>query len=223
MRNPGSAEGLANSVRPEVEIAAALQNNGSAYAPNIIPAAFWLGAGIAAFLIHVRVLPREAQGFSRIAQFLGKIAAPSCVVLLQVLLVILPVLLVLHMQVADIAALSLTLAVSAVTFLIIVFALTRALGDAGKALSILFLAVQLSSSGGIITVELGGGVFMGISPWPPLTWVVKAIKASMFGVFGHAWQLPLLLVAPSGFAATVMACTVGKWAYVEQATRCVRR
>lgn len=213
----GSAEGLANSVRPEVEIAAAVQNNGSAYAPNIIPAALWLGAGIAAFLIHVRVLPREAKGFSRIAQFLGKIAVPACVVLLQVVLVILSVLLVLHMHVIDIAALSLTMAVSAVTFLIIVFALTRALGDAGKALSILFLAVQLSSSGGIIPVELSGGVFMDISPWLPLTWVVKAIKASMFGAFDHAWQFPLVLVALSGLAATVMACTVGKWRYVEQA------
>jgi putative membrane protein len=140
------------------------------------------------------------------------------VVLLQVLLVILSVLLVLQMQVVDIAALSLTLAVSALTFLIIVFALTRALGDAGKALSILFLAVQLSSSGGIIPVELSGGVFMDISPWLPLTWVVKAIKASMFGAFDHAWQFPLLLVAVSGLAATVMACTVGKWRYVEQAS-----
>ena len=214
----GSAEGLANSVRPEVEVDAAVQNNGSAYAPNIIPAALWLGAGIAAFLIHVRVLPREAEGFSRLAQLLGKIAVPSVVVLGQALLVLLSVLFVLHMQVADLFPFALTLAVSALTFLIIVFALTRAFGDAGKALSILFLAVQLSSSGGIIPVELSGGVFMDISPWLPLTWVVKAIKAAMFGAFDHAWQLPLMLVALAGLAAAAMACLVGSWRYVEQSS-----
>jgi len=214
----GSAEGLANSVRPEVEVEAAVQNNGSAYAPNIIPAALWLGAGIAAFLIHVRVLPREAEGFFRIAQLLGKIAVPSVVVLAQALLVLLSVMFVLHMQVVDLVPFALTLTVSALTFLIIVFALTRAFGDAGKALSILFLAVQLSSSGGLIPVELSGGVFMDISPWLPLTWVVKALKAAMFGAFDHAWQFPLLLVALTGLAAAALACVVGSWRYVEQSS-----
>lgn len=214
----GSAEGLANSVRPEVEVEAAVENNGSAYAPNIIPAALWLGAGIAAFLIHVRVLPSEARGYSRIAQLLGKIAVPSLLVLLQALLVLISVLLVLHMQVAALAAFAATLAVSALTFLVIVIALTRAFGDAGKALSILFLAVQLSSSGGILPVELSGGVFMDISPWLPLTWVVKAMKASMFGAFDHAWLLPLLWVAVAGLLATAVACLVGNWRFVEQAT-----
>ena len=213
----GSAEGLANSVRPEVEVEAAVENNGSAYAPNIIPAALWLGAGIAAFLIHVRVLPSEARGFSRIAQLLGKIAVPSALVLLQALLVLISVLLVLHMQVAALAAFAATLAVSALTFLVIVIALTRAFGDAGKALSILFLAVQLSSSGGILPVELSGGLFMDISPWLPLTWVVKAMKASLFGAFDLGWLVPLMWVSVAGLLATVAACLVGNWRYVEQA------
>ena len=89
------------------------------------------------------------------------------------------------------------------------------LGDAGKALAVLFLAVQLSSSGGVLPVELSGRVFMDISPWLPLTWVVRAIKAAMFGAFDQAWAQPLLLVAAAGVAAGAMACLVGKWRYVE--------
>lgn len=213
----GSAEGLANSVRPRVVADAAVPNNGSAYAPNLIPAALWLGAGIAAFLVHVRVMPREAREFSRIAQLLGKIAVPAGVVLLQALLVMLASLWVLHVEVANLGAFALTLAVSALTFLVIVFALTRAIGDAGKALSILFLAVQLSSSGGIIPVELSGGLYAELSPWLPLTWVVKAMKAAMFGAFENAWQSPLLLVAAIGAAGALLASVVGSWRYVEQA------
>ena len=213
----GSAEGLANSVRPHVEVVAAVPNNGSAYAPNIIPAALWLGAGIAAFLVHVRVMPREAREFSRLAQLLGKIAVPAGVVVLQALLVMLASLWVLRVEVGHLDGFALTLGISALTFLVIVFALTRAFGDAGKALSILFLAVQLSSSGGIIPVELSGGMYAELSPWLPLTWVVKAMKASMFGAFEQAWQAPLLLVAATGAIGALLASRVGSWRYVEQA------
>ncbi|MBL8487181.1 MAG: hypothetical protein JNK22_08860, partial [Rhodocyclaceae bacterium] len=86
---------------------------------------------------------------------------------------------------------------------------------AGKALSILFLAVQLSSSGGILPVELSGRLFMDLSPWMPLTWVVKAIKATLFGAYDQAWQFPLLLVAAMGAIAAGLAAVVGKWRFVE--------
>ena len=106
--------------------------------------------------------------------------------------------------------------IAALTFLAIVFALTRAFGDAGKALAILFLAVQLSSSGGMLPVELSGGVFAEISPWMPLTWVVKALKAGMFGAYDFGWGWPLLAVAAGGAAAFAIAGFVGSWRYVEQ-------
>jgi putative membrane protein len=92
--------------------------------------------------------------------------------------------------------------------------LTRAFGDAGKALAMVLLAVQLSSSGGVLPVELSGGLFAQISPWLPLTWVVRAIKASMFGAYNGAWQTPLLLVAASGAVALVLATYLGRWRYV---------
>lgn len=213
----GSAEGLANSVKPEVEVSAAVQNNGSGFAPNIIPGALWLGAGIAAFLIHVRVLPRQALFFSRPAQMLGKIVIPAGLVLVQALLVLVTMLFILKIPVASPLALAATLGLASVTFLLIIFALTRAFGDAGKGLAMMFLAVQLTSSGGILPVELSGGLFMEISPWLPLTWVVRGIKACMFDAYDGAWQYPLLLVAAAGLAAATMACTVGRWRFVKQA------
>jgi putative membrane protein len=109
----------------------------------------------------------------------------------------------------------LTLSVTAMTFLLIVFALTRALGDAGKALALVFLAVQLSSSGGVLPVELSGGLFAKISPYLPITWVVKAIKACLFGAFEGQWHHSLLLVALAGACAATVACYVGRWRFVK--------
>jgi putative membrane protein len=211
----GNAQGLANSVQPRMEVAAPVQNNGSAFAPNIIPGALWLGASLAAFLIHMRTLPRWAARYSPWSRMSGKILLPLGLVLVQALLVWFSVLWILKIQVLDGQAFAVILAVAAMTFLLIVFALTRALGDAGKALALIFLAVQLSSSGGVLPVELSGGLFAQISPYMPITWVVKAIKASLFGAFEGAWQLPLQWVALSGLVAAVSACFIGRWRYVK--------
>ncbi|OYU43255.1 MAG: hypothetical protein CFE44_19410, partial [Burkholderiales bacterium PBB4] len=173
----GSAQGLANSVQPVIEVDAAVQNNGTGFAPNVVPGALWLGAGIAAFLIHVRVLPRSARSFSWPANMLGKLWVPGVVVLGQAALVMATLVWVLRIKVVHPGALALTLGLSTATFLLIVYALTRAFGDAGKALAMVFLALQLSSSGGVLPVELSGGMFASISPWLPMTWVVQAIKA----------------------------------------------
>jgi putative membrane protein len=214
----GSAQGLANSVSPVVEVVAPVPNSGSGFAPNIIPAALWLGAGVAAFLIHVRVLPKAAHSFSGPAKLLGKMAIPLLIVLLQAALLYATVLWGLQIRVARHDLFTLTLALSSVTFLCIVFALTRFMGDAGKAASMIFLAVQLSSSGGILPVELSGTLFSEISPWLPLTWVVRAMRISMFDAYGGAWQNPMLVIAGTCLLALVSACWLGRWRYMRVST-----
>ena len=213
----GSAQGLATSVSPVVEVLAPVPNSGSGFAPNIIPAALWLGAGVAAFLIHVRVLPKHAQGFSAPAKLLAKMVIPTAVVLLQAAMVYATVVWGLHIRLARPDLFTLTLALSSFTFLCIVLALTRVMGDAGKAVSMIFLAVQLSSSGGILPVELSGTLFSEISPWLPLTWVVRAMKISMFDAYGGLWQHPMAVMAMTCAVALVSACWLGRWRYVNPA------
>ncbi len=211
----GSAQGLANSVSPVVEVDAPVPNSGSGFAPNIIPAALWLGAGVAAFLIHVRVLPKHAQHFFGPAKLCGKLGIPLLIVLLQAAMVYATVVWGLHIRVARTGLFTLTLGLSAVTFLCIVIALTRVMGDAGKAVSMIFLAVQLSSSGGIMPVELSGTLFSEISPWLPLTWVVRAMKISMFDAYGGAWQHPMAVIVSTCGIALASACWLGRWRYVK--------
>ncbi len=211
----GNAEGLAHSVQPAIEVAAPVQNNGSGFAPNIIPGALWLGASLAAFLFHLRTLPRWAARASQPARLLGKVVLPMGLVLLQALLVWLSVLFILEIRVLNAAVLALTLCVASGTFLLIVVALTRTLGDAGKALALVLLAVQLSSSGGVLPVELSGGLFAQISPYLPITWVVQALKASLFGAYEANWQHALQLVALAGAVAAAVATFIGRWRFVK--------
>jgi putative membrane protein len=210
----GSAQGLANSVQPLLEVEASVQNSGSGFSANIIPAALWLGAGIAAFLVNLRVLPRPSQSFNPVTRLVGKLLLPAGVVLLQALLVLVTVEFVLHIKVSQPAALACTVVTAALAFLLIVCAFTRLLGDAGKALSMLFLAVQLSSSGGVLPVELSGTFFATVSPWLPITWVVHGLKASLFGAFDGVWQSSWHQMLAAAALAALAATTLGHWRYV---------
>lgn len=209
----GSAQGLAHSVNPVLEVDAPVANHGSGLAPNIIAAALWLGAGVAAFLIHVRGLPGVARNFSRPSKVVGKLLVPCGMVLLQTVSVFGIAHNLLGITLRHTTALVLTLACASLAFFFVVFAMTRALGDAGKALAMLFLAIQISASGGFLPIELSGSLYAQISPWLPMTWVVKALKACMFGAYEDNWQTPLLITTLWGLAALVLTCFVGRWRY----------
>ena len=135
-------------------------------------------------------------------------------VLLQAILVLITVEDVLHIKVMQPAALACTVITAALAFLLIVCAFTRLFGDAGKALSMLFLAVQLSSSGGVLPVELSGTFFASMSPWLPITWVVHGLKASLFGAFDGVWQTSWHQVLMAAAIAALAATALGRWRYV---------
>lgn len=212
----GSAGGLAQSVAPIMEILAPVHNSGESFAANVIPAALWLGAGVAVFLIHMRVLPRHARLFAAPVRFAGKAFLPLVLVLLQALVLwwVLHYLLAVH--VVHTTPFAFILGLTATAFLLMIMALTLMFGDAGKGLAMVLLAIQLSSSGGVLPVELSGGWFQHISPWLPLTWVVQALKAAMFDAYAGAWQPPLAQLALACLATWLLGSYLGQWRYIKQ-------
>lgn len=210
----GSAKGLAVSVEPAVEIDAPVPNNGTGFAPNFVPVSLWLGAVMTSFIFHLRRLPLQAQGKSRFAQVLGKLGIPGCIVLAQAAVILAMLTLILDVRVANLPGLGFTVALASMTFMLIILALTRAFGDAGKAVGLILLIVQLSSAGGIFPVELTGAFFRDVSPWLPFTWVVKGIRASMFGAYGSEWLSSLGVVAAAALVTLGVATFAGRWKYV---------
>jgi putative membrane protein len=131
-------------------------------------------------------------------------------------MVLLMVLLVLQIRPVHPWALAATLAVTSLTFMAMTLALVRALGDTGKALASILLVLQLSAAGGIVPIELSSSFFRELNPWLPFTWVVRAVRASMFGAYDHGWGIALGLVALAGVVALVIATWVGRWRVVPQ-------
>ncbi len=210
----GSPPGLAASTESVLEVVAPVPNNGTGLAPNFVPMALWVGALMTGFLFHVRRLPAAVADASLPARWLGKLAVPALLVLGQALVMLTMMVLVFDVRVPNLATFMLTLAIASLSFLAIVFAMVKLLGDIGKVLAMLLLILQLSSAGALIPIELTNEFFQKISPILPFTWVVRAFRATLFGAFDGDWQLPWVLVISAGIVATIIGSFFGRWKIV---------
>jgi putative membrane protein len=213
----GNPLGLADSVEPEIEVVAPVPNSGAGFAPNFLASSLWLGAVMSAFLVHLRRLPiAAAQHASAPARLLGKFAPLGAIVTMQSFFIFLMSIFVLGLPVVHVADYALTLVTTSIAFLLIIIALTRAFGDAGKGAALILMILQLSSGGGVLPVELSGGIYQVISPWLPFTYVVMALRSSMFGALEGGWHSAWAIIALGSLGVGVCACYVGKWKLVEE-------
>ncbi len=210
----GSARGLAMSVQPLVEVVAPVPNNGAALTPNFVPLALWVGAVMAAFLVHFRRIVEPLAVLPRTAQVLGKLALPALAVVLQSFVMLAMLVGVLGLDVPRPGHFVLTLVSASLTFLLLVFALVRLLGDLGKAAAVLLLIVQVSAAGALLPIELSDEVFQFLHPYLPLTWVVQAFRATLFGAYDGVFWPQLNLVWACGAAALLLGLVVGRWRVV---------
>jgi putative membrane protein len=216
-RLDGSARGLADSVEPTLEVLAPVANNGSAFAPNMIAMALWLGAVMAVYLFNVRILLDEHASASALAKTLGKFAVPALIVLVQTVLTFLMLVYGLGIAVPDFLSLSLSMIVAGQAFLAIVFLLLCAFGEAGKLFVVLLLTLQLAAGGGVMPIELTGDFFQAVHEWLPFTWVIKTLRASLFGAYDHGWLHAWVDVILSGVLALLLASLVRRWKTVAAA------
>jgi len=204
-------------VEPALEVLAPVANNGSAFAPNMVAMALWLGAVMSIYLFNLRLLTVQHENAAALAKTLGKFAVPALLVLLQTLLTFVMLVFWLGVVVPSFFSFALSMVTAGVAFLAMTFLLLRAFGEAGKLIAVLLLTLQLAAGGGVMPIELTGDFFQAVHDWLPFTWVIKTFRASLFGAFDGDWTHALTVVAFSGVVSLVAAALVGRWKYVELA------
>lgn len=212
----GSARGLADSVEPTLEVLAPVANNGSAFAPNMVAMALWLGAVMTAYLFNMGTLLVDHAGAPRFAKVLGKFGIPALVVLMQVLVTFLMLVFGLGIRAPSYLTFALTMVMASLAFLAVVFLLLRVFGEAGKLFAVLLLTLQLAAGGGVMPIELTGDFFQAVHQWLPFTWVVKAFRASLFGAFDNGWLHVWTIVVFGGVLALLLAAFGGRWKVVQE-------
>ncbi len=212
----GTSKGLANPVEPQFEIDAPVGTNGMGFLPNFIPVSLWLGAALAPFVFPLRRVPQTLAGESQTALLLGKLAILVPINLVQVLVIFIMCALVLGLHPAHAAGLVLTMAVSAITFTLLIVLLLTSLGDIGKAAALVLVILQLSSAGGVVPIELTNDFYAAISGWMPFTWSIKAVRATAFDAFGGEWASSLGVLALFGLVAFALTLKTARWTFIPE-------
>ena len=88
-----------------------------------------------------------------------------------------------------------TLWLTAVVFSFLLYTLIATFGNAGKALGVLLLVLQISGAGGAFPLAILPSFFSSISPFLPATHAITALRASIAGYAGHEYADAMLFLA----------------------------
>jgi putative membrane protein len=156
-----------------------VDNYGSALAPFYIAISLWIGCIIAVAMISMRVKSRKK--YSAETVYMGRMGLFLVIGLVQSLIVAVGALL-LNIQVSSQLLFLFTTIYIGLCGMVVVYSMTSAFGNAGKALAIIILVLQITATGGTFPVELLPSFFQAIHPYLPLTYAIGALREVVAGV-----------------------------------------
>jgi putative membrane protein len=208
------ASSLAGSIHVDIESYAPVRNNGTAYSPYFASLALWLGGIMITFVFHCRRLIEPLRDAPRWACWLVKSAVPLGLGVLQATVVVVVLRLAFGIVFAHPWLVWLAAMLGSLTFVSIIILLIAVLGDAGRLPAVVLLILQLAAAGGIYPVELSGRFYEAIHPFLPLSALVSAFRATMFGAFDGSWAAAAAQLAVTGIGAAALAIWLARWKFV---------
>ncbi|MBW1639780.1 YhgE/Pip domain-containing protein [Microbacterium resistens] len=167
---------------------------GAAMTPLYTVLALWVGALLIS--VSIRVDPPQGAGtdlpaLSPAQTYLGRFGVFALVGFLQSSLVCLGSVLFTQVQPAHPFLLILAGWVMSLVFTLIVYTFVVTFGNAGKALAVLLLVIQISSSGGAYPLQVLPEWFQGVSPFLPATHAVNAMRSAIAGIYENDYWVSL--------------------------------
>lgn len=201
----GAADALADPVNVSVERANEVDDPTRIVATLFVPLGLWLGA-LAVFLVLAPLSRRALESAATTGRLVaGTLGRAFALVAAQAVLLVA----VLH-GTLDLGweALPATLGfglVVALAFAAIHAALTALFGRVGLVVSLLLLALQLASTGGLYPTAVLSAPFETLSPLLPLTWAVDGVQAIVAGGEPSRVVLAVVLLVVTAALATLVA------------------
>lgn len=192
------AASLAEPVRVDRTPVFPVAGFGAAMAPLYTILALWVGALLMTVTIRVDVnhntLP-GAPALTTTQKYLGRYGIFGLVGLAQSTLLTLGLILFVRIEPAHPLLMVLAGWLTSLVFTLIVYTAVVTFGNAGKALCVLLLVIQISGSGGAYPLQLLPDWFQNISPFLPATYAIQAMRSAIAGVYAADFWISLLLLA----------------------------
>lgn len=190
-----TAEVIAEPVGVSVERDNEITSLGEIIGMVFVPVGLWIGA-LAIFLLMRPVSAIALGSTASTSRIVGRgLLRGFAIAAAQVLVIVALLHTTLGVSWATLpATLGFSLLIAA-AFVAVHHLLVTGLGRVGIVVSLVLLAVQLTSAGGLFPVEIVAAPFQAISPFLPLTWAVQGMQSIVAGVGGSAVGTPAAVLA----------------------------
>lgn len=160
-----------------------IENYGSAVAPFYSTLAFWVGALILTAIIKVTPDKNKYPNVSQRQLYFGRYALYWVLGQFQSIVIVAGDIYFLHVQCVHPGLFFLAGSFIATTFTILIYSLVVTWGDAGKALAVVLVVIQIAGSSGTYPIELLPEFFKKVYIFFPFPYAINAIRECLCGMY----------------------------------------
>jgi putative membrane protein len=161
-----------------------IPNYGSAMTPFYTMLALWVGATLLIASLKVDADNPENK-YKSYQLFLGRLLTFLTIGIFQAAIISIGDLFIIHTYAVDKLWFVLFCIFISMVFVIITYSLCSVFGNLGKGLTIIFLVLQISSSGATFPVSLTSSFFQKLNPFMPFTYAVSMLRETVGGMINE--------------------------------------
>jgi putative membrane protein len=185
-----------------------IENYGSGVAPFYTTLAIWVGMTILVSLVKVHA-PQDGLSNAKPHElFFGRYLLFLLLSEIQSTIIVLGDLYWLKIQCLHPFEFWLTAAVTSLTFSLLVYSLTIAFGDIGKAAAVVVMVIQIAGSGGTYPIEALPDFFQAVYIFLPFPYAINAMRECIGGMYQNTFAICLAQLGLFGIAALVIGLVV---------------
>lgn len=207
--NPKSlGEFFSQPVQVEDNYIYSIENYGSGVTPFYTTLAIWVGMTILVSLIKVHASEKDLTDVKLHQLFFGRYLILFFMSQIQTLIIVLGNLLFFKVQCLHPFAFWGASAMASLTFSLIIYSLTIAFGDIGKAVAVVIMVVQIAGSGGTYPIEALPAFFRGVYFFFPFPYAINAMRECIGGMYENNYFVYLMQLCIFCVAALIIGLVI---------------
>ena len=164
---------------------------GSAMTPFYSTLAIWVGSTILVALVKVKASPKKLENVQSYQLYFGRYLLFLLLAQIQAAIIVAGDLWLLKVNIVEPGLFFLAASFTATAFSLLIYSLTLAFGDVGKAVCVIVMVLQIAGSSGTFPIELLPDIYQKIYIFFPFPYAITAMREALAGMYGTAYMAAL--------------------------------
>ena len=164
---------------------------GSAMTPFYSTLAIWVGSTILVALVKVKASPKNLKNVQSYQLYFGRYLLFLLLAQIQAAIIVAGDLRLLKVNIVEPGLFFLAASFTATAFSLLIYSLTLAFGDVGKAVCVIVMVLQIAGSSGTFPIELLPDIYQKIYIFFPFPYAITAMREALAGMYGTAYMAAL--------------------------------